>query len=118
MIQKLTWKEFYCLFDRLLDHIEFAIGGKFQKVVGIANGGINISIPIANKLKLPHQSVLIHRDTSYIENINFVHDSLPFILIDDICDSGKTIEIFSNHFESCCYIIKSFFCCYFCKLRI
>jgi hypoxanthine phosphoribosyltransferase len=46
---------------------------RFTHVIGIANGGLNISIPVSKKLKLPHKSVTIR----FYGNDKKPHDQLP-----------------------------------------
>jgi hypoxanthine phosphoribosyltransferase len=79
---------------------------KFGVVVGIANGGLHVSRPIAEALNLPHKSVHIstYRDTPIIENVDFVDIYGEVLLVDDILDSGNTIALFKKHFKKDVYI--------------
>jgi len=77
---------------------------KFTKVVGIRNGGIHISQPIARALVLPHEEVHIsyrdgqdRREKPIIKNINFTNVG-RVLLVDDLIDSSVTRETFKTHF--------------------
>jgi hypoxanthine phosphoribosyltransferase len=96
--------------DNMIDELYQQIQAyPFQCVVGIKNGGLNISIPIAKRLGLPH----------YIVHISFYHkipiikseDILPtnikqekIIVIDDLIDGGRTIKTFQRLFCERAYI--------------
>jgi len=79
-------------------------GTQFTKVVGIANGGLNISIPLAKMLNLPHEQLRI----SYYEG-DFIFEMQDYnhnkddtiLLVDDLIDSGKTVNYFNNKFNMC-----------------
>jgi len=79
-------------------------GRKFTSVVGIANGGLHISKPLAMLLHLPHYSVEIsyydgtkRRKKPVIKtDIKEIHNAL---IVDDLIDSGGTFETFKNLFE-------------------
>lgn len=79
----------------------------YECVVGIANGGLNISVPLARKLDIPHFSVKISFYSSAVqtdlglvipdvdENFQWRPNSL---LVDDLIDSGKTVDVFKSRF--------------------
>lgn len=70
---------------------------KYQVVVGIKNGGLHISQPIAQALHLPHREVHIsyYDNDTVIENIDFEENYWNYILlVDDIVDKGKTVRTF------------------------
>ena len=72
---------------------------RFDIVVGIANGGLNISVPIAKSLKLPHKSVIIQtRDQHVIDTIDYNPSNKKVLVVDDIIDSGLTFKLFNQHF--------------------
>lgn len=73
------------------------------KVVGIKNGGLNVSKPIAEALDLPHKEILI----SYYDNADHIGDSpivdmgdfkpsFGVLLVDDLIDSGATLKYFKD----------------------
>ena len=76
---------------------------KINKVVGIANGGLYVSVPIAIALQVPHESVKItfrHGRTS-IKNINYQYkEGENILLVDDVIDSGKTLATFKRKFNN------------------
>lgn len=80
---------------------------QFTHIVGIANGGLNISKPLANKLKLPHKSITIRFygdskiHTEKPKEINFkeledIDNNHKILLVDDLIDSGISMKYFKN----------------------
>lgn len=78
------------------------IKDKIKNVVGIANGGLYISIPIAESLGKEHSEINIKfynksgvaLDTPLVDEIDVSKINTPFLLIDDLIDSGRTINYF------------------------
>lgn len=84
-------------------------GFQFDRVVGIANGGLNISIPLAERFNKPHEQIRI----SYYANGYYAHDESQvvidvgdfnphdssFLLVDDLVDSGATLDDFCSRFN-------------------
>jgi len=86
----------------LIENIKSS-GKQYSCVVGIREGGINVSVPVARALCLPHHSVHI----SFYDRQNAVGglvSSDGFIwqqnclVVDDLIDGGKTIECFKSNF--------------------
>jgi hypoxanthine phosphoribosyltransferase len=79
-------------------------GKKFSCVVGIANGGLHISIPVAAALGLKHKSVYIsyyekkHKREKPIVRGSFLGSNC--LVIDDLTDTGKTLDSFRERFGS------------------
>jgi hypoxanthine phosphoribosyltransferase len=86
-----------------------ASGEKFTKVVGIERGGLHISVPLADRLKVPHCSIKI----SFYPNENqhspecepnvdthgVQFDANDYLLfVDDLVDSGSTLRYFKQKF--------------------
>lgn len=77
-------------------------GGVPTCIIGIANGGLNISRPLANWLECRHITVSIHfydqdklAGKPYYADIPPIpRDSVNLLLVDDILDSGTTIKYF------------------------
>lgn len=77
-------------------------GGVPTCIIGIANGGLNISQPLANWLQCKHITVSIHfydqdklASRPYYADIPPIpRDSVNLLLVDDILDSGTTIKYF------------------------
>jgi hypoxanthine phosphoribosyltransferase len=72
-------------------------------VVGIANGGLNISLPISRILNKPHEYVRISRyDGQAIRPEPLIYGSLSqstgSLVIDDLVDGGHTFGLFDQHF--------------------
>jgi hypoxanthine phosphoribosyltransferase len=76
-------------------------GKKYTRVVGIKNGGLHISQPMATALGLPHHEVHISYYTTkkpIFKNINFSWEKTDNVLIvDDLIDLGRTITALINH---------------------
>lgn len=75
----------------------------FSRVVGIANGGLNVSLPIARILGKPHESVRISRYVGQAMRPEpLVSGSLSQpagnLIVDDLVDGGQTFELFDHHF--------------------
>lgn len=90
-----------CMIDSLADQI-FNSGIKFAQIVGIANGGLNISIPLSKILKLPHTSVRIsHYDGHIPRKIPVIDGELNIknnLIVDDMTDGGFTLKTFDRVF--------------------
>lgn len=99
----------------LCDKIE-AAELPINKIVGIANGGLNVSIPLAKMLRIPHQQLRIsfYEGDFIFEEQSFVHeDDDVILLVDDLIDSGKTIGFFNDKYHTCqgqnLYVASLFF---------
>lgn len=78
-------------------------GRRFTRVVGIANGGLPVSRPLAKALGLPHESVRIsHYDGSVLRDTPIIEGDLSQptgnLIVDDLIDKGWTINAFDKHF--------------------
>jgi hypoxanthine phosphoribosyltransferase len=77
------------LIDECVTEIAFHIkdtGKDFKGVYGIPRGGSLLAVMLSHKLDLP-----------YIENPYDVEDD-EFVIIDDIVDTGKTLEFYEDTF--------------------
>jgi len=70
---------------------------KFDYVVGIARGGVIPGVILSHQLKVPF--VALHWQTRDVENqehnawmCDYAHEGKQILLVDDICDSGKTFR--------------------------
>ncbi len=76
--------------------------GKPSLIIGIANGGLNLSKPLANWLQCKHIGISIHfydgdkiAGKPYYSNIPQIPtDWTNILLVDDILDTGTTIQYF------------------------
>lgn len=92
--------------DVAIDNLAHQInqsGKSYKYVVGIRNGGVHISEPIAKALGLPHKTVGI----SYYGNSKVAGDAViskdfqwepDGLLVDDLIDTGKTVDCFKDIF--------------------
>lgn len=82
---------------------------KFTRVVGIERGGLNISVPLAQKLGLPHSGIKIsfyahggHKPLSTpqvsLRGVRF-KKSDNILFVDDLTDSGSTINYLHEKFD-------------------
>jgi hypoxanthine phosphoribosyltransferase len=74
---------------------------KFQGVVGIANGGLNISTKVAASLELPHSSVHIsfYDGTVKRKEPKITLTDKPtknVLIVDDLIDEGNTLKAFDE----------------------
>lgn len=93
------------------------IKDKFEWVVGIERGGLPISQWLSYALNKKHTSILISRygDETHSSFIKSRFDTLPighpFLLVDDIVDSGGTIDYFKKIFQSTPYWVATLHWC-------
>lgn len=76
---------------------------RFSRVVGIANGGLPVSHPLAAALGLPHTSVRIsHYDKGFSRDTPIVEGELiqptNNLIVDELIDRGWTYNTFDEHF--------------------
>lgn len=83
---------------------------KFTHVIGIANGGLNVSKPIANILKLPHKSITIrfygndniHSEQPKEINLDELKDldiNSNILFCDDLTDSGISVNYLKQNIK-------------------
>ena len=75
-------------------------GKKYDKVVGIVRGGLIPGVCISHALNLPFETLkwsTRDRPESDIFNLTMRSDD-RILLVDDICDSGKTLETILDTF--------------------
>ena len=98
--------------ENWIDNIFYQIqesGKKYDYVVGIREGGLNVSLPLACKLGIVHQSVKIsfyHEDPDDPYSVSNLFHCSPIIetdgfeckpnglIVDDLIDRGKTMQEF------------------------
>ena len=75
---------------------------KIDLIVGIENGGLHVSIPLAKLLNKPHASIVVsfYRDSKTPHKTPIVNDKGiswnsqdSYLFVDDLIDSGNTIKI-------------------------
>jgi hypoxanthine phosphoribosyltransferase len=100
-----TYEQIDGLIAILLQEIKDS-GKHFSVVVGIKNGGTYISQKIASALELPLEFVRIshYDDTEFHEEAYVEHSGFNVcnydrcLVIDDLLDSGKTLETFKKNY--------------------
>ena len=78
-------------------------GYRLARVVGIANGGLPVSIPLAGLLGLPHENVRVsHYDGQILRATPIIEGRLSHpvnnLVVDDLIDEGWTHNTFDKHF--------------------
>jgi hypoxanthine phosphoribosyltransferase len=101
-----THSEINQLIDQLIEKVKVSHEKtwpyRFSVIVGIENGGLHISKPIAKALNLDHRTVKIshyHSDKLVIET-NFFHVDLydrGCLIVDDVFDTGRAAITFIQH---------------------
>ena len=92
--------------NRAIDNLFHQIihsGKRYKYIVGIRNGGMNVSEPLAVLLKLPHKTVGIScYGNSNIRHAPIISDDFQWepngLLVDDLIDSGSSVIAFKSHF--------------------
>ena len=87
--QYISWEEVKNLVDILHTSI-LQSGKKFDYICGIPRGGLIPAVMLSHKLNIPYH---LDIDSYYVGE--------DYLYVDDICDSGKTLEdIASDQFKS------------------
>lgn len=105
--QNLTWSDV----EKAVDIIVNRIGDKkYDFVIGIANGGLIPATLIAKKLNLKTLSVGMssYKDKAQLDKVtvwsdinkisNMFDDYGTCLIVDDICDSGKTFHCLKSYY--------------------
>ncbi len=77
---------------------------KFHKIIGIANGGLHVSLPLARMLKLSHLSVRISRYDGQGKRLKpiiagtLAGERTNNLIVDDMIDDGGTMKLFDKYF--------------------
>lgn len=92
------------MIDDLANHIQHS-QKKFDVIVGMENGGLHVSRPLAEILFLPHLSVKISRyDGEHYRPQAIVHDNgfrpngRACLIVDDLIDDGGTMLAYQRNF--------------------
>ena len=106
-IKKITQSKCNIMLERLAQKIKNS-KEKFDYIMGIENGGVNVSIPLGLSLKLPHKTIKISfygddkkpSETPIVDLRGHIFKEIDkVLLVDDLTDSGKTLEYFKNNFK-------------------
>lgn len=98
----LSQPEIDAMIQELANQIQIS-GYRPARVVGIANGGLPVSKPLAELLDLPHEQVRIsHYDGQTLRVTPIIEGSLSHpvnnLIVDDLIDAGWTHNTFDKHF--------------------
>ena len=103
----LTWQEFDVLCNTLQEKInqyEQGLDLKFDCIIGLLRGGAIPAVWLAHNLNLPMRIIGLksYDDTKQLDAVEFYNDigkelddfveNRNVLIVDDICDSGRTIS--------------------------
>lgn len=80
----LDWRFIEDATDRLVSNIQKS-EIKLEAVYGLPRGGLIPAVILSHKLKIPY--VVLGKDSEHYDTI---------LIVDDICDSGKTLEKYKD----------------------
>ena len=107
--EQVSWQDFASLMEDLMHQIQQIVslrGVGFDAIVGISTGGLAPTAVIANKLDMkPYiMGIKYYKDIELrmekpeiFENISSDLHGKHVLLVDDIADTGKTIEIAKDY---------------------
>lgn len=84
-------------------------------IIGMARGGLTISVKISHRF---HKPLMIVSCKTYNDKAESLNTALlntsytvplqsPVLIVDEIADSGKTLKIVKEHFESLGIVVKT-----------
>jgi len=105
---KYSWTNFENDIEKLVRKIKRS---KFKPrtIVGMARGGLPLAVVLSHKLKCPllivsaktYSDSKKQMDTVILNSSYTVPLQSPVLIADEISDSGKTLQVLSDHFETC-----------------
>ena len=101
---ELKWRKF----DQAIEDIRHHYQSKSIKmIIGISRGGLIPAVSLSHKLSIPMDSLVWQtrdgnawRDVQKLEQLADTYKPEEILLVDDICDSGRTIKEIQNHFPN------------------
>ena len=101
--QHISWTQY----EQLVSDITNQLNPDIDCIVGLSRGGIIPAIPISHKLNIPMETVnLSLRDGKVSGSAELFKAQLDNLdkynniaVIDDICDSGKTLHVLDIHLQ-------------------
>jgi hypoxanthine phosphoribosyltransferase len=98
------WGEIQQHVERICGEVKNS-GIPYKSVVGIQRGGLNLSMPLADCLGIKHRSVKVslydgdkRRDEPMVDVFDLDIREKPFLIADDLIDSGSTIKYLSERY--------------------
>ena len=86
---KFSWMDFDCAVKQIVWQLE--AGGKldeFDSIWGVPRGGLVLAVALSHRLDKPL--------VSDIDQLVVPKNKERFLVVDEICDTGKTLKPFSN----------------------
>lgn len=91
---KMGWDDFDESVDKIVEHYK---NEGLTKIVGISRGGLPLAVKLSNKLGIPMVPVVWQTRDGEVKQTGILNDLREegvstVLFVDDICDSGETIE--------------------------
>lgn len=112
---KYSWEDIYSCTN---DIINFANNVGIDTIVGIARGGLPIAVIISNQLDCQMFTIGIrsynndmtraHIKTTQDLDAGLLNDDNRVLIVDDICDSGKSLQYVKDKLDTNCKVDKVF----------
>ena len=109
-----TWQQFDNDVTRLVRKLQRS---KYKPgtIVGMARGGLPLAVVLSHRLHCP---LLIVSAKTYADNKKQMDTVIlnssftvplksPVLIVDEVADSGKTLQVLMSHFESCGVELKT-----------
>lgn len=95
----MTWFDFNSYVEEI---VNFYKNKGIKKIVGIARGGLPLAVTLSHKLEVPMETLVWQtRDGKNYDTDKLLKlmnmDMKSTLFVDDICDSGVTIEMIKKH---------------------
>ena len=118
MIIKYSYEEFKKDINKIMRYIKQE-GIKFNTIIAIARGGLVLGVKLSHKLDTPLMVISArsynnqHKQENLMLNTSFTRPiSSPVLIVDDIVDSGNTLQMISNYVSAIGVECKSTTLCY------
>jgi len=117
MIVKYTYDNFEKDVKNLIRRIKYS-SIKFNTIVAIARGGLLLGVKLSHKLKVPlliisARSYNGYKQENLVFNASFTRPlESPALIVDDITDTGNTLQAVTNYISSMGIDCKTATLCY------
>ncbi len=102
----ITWEDIGCLIKIILTQINNE-SFKPDLIIGLARGGLIPAGILSYKFSCKVETIrwsymdIVHQDTTSLTNL-FCTPDQNILIVDDLCDSGKTIEAVTEYVANIC----------------
>ena len=87
-----SWGEYFQLTDKLIATILQKVGFKYTYIHGIPRGGLVLAVILSHRLNLKFLETNMELSKLALTE--------KVLVVDDLVDTGKTLETFSSHFDT------------------